>query len=150
MAPTQVAEAHDRRAEGAFRLARSTPGYGSVRTPHPPAFNPSQISPCQHVAIPCTNVFLNSFEFESWKKAELWQKEQQDKENPKRNSGEEPDHKLRAAFKEQAQALQANKETWRPTWKALGLEPHEVAKSTRTVPSTQPGWYARQRKAGSK
>jgi large subunit ribosomal protein L23 len=93
----------------------------------------------------------NSWEHEGWEKAELWQKEQQDKENPKRNAGEEPDHKLRAAYKEQAKALLEKKETWRPTWKAVGLEPHEAAKKASYFPaSTLPAWYAKQRKGGAK
>lgn len=40
----------------------------------------------------------------------------------KQDSSEEPDHKLRKAFEEQARELKENQEEWRPTWQALGLD----------------------------
>lgn len=40
----------------------------------------------------------------------------------KPDSSEKPDEDLRKAYKEQAKELQEYKETWRPTWKALGFE----------------------------
>ncbi|CAG8920899.1 unnamed protein product [Penicillium salamii] len=135
-------------AQGITRITRDGKGYGPWRRPKSQKRMTVELK--EPFAWPEAPKDMAPFEFESWKKAELWQKEQQDSENPKRNSGEEPDHKLRAAFKEQAEALRGNKETWRPTWKALGLEPHEVAKASRTIPATQPAWYSRQRKAGSK
>ncbi len=39
----------------------------------------------------------------------------------KPNGAEKPNEELRKAFKEQAKELNADKEAWRPTWKALGL-----------------------------
>lgn len=56
---------------------------------------------------------------------------------------------MRAAYKEQAKALLEGKETWRPTWKALGLEPHKSFKSKKGefVPAaTLPAFYHRGRK----
>lgn len=45
------------------------------------------------------------------------------KENrQKPHAAEEPDEDLRKAYKEQAEALQENRQQWRPTWKALGLD----------------------------
>lgn len=49
----------------------------------------------------------------------------------KSHSAEKPDEEVRKAFEEQAKELKENKEVWRPTWKALGLDfaHKELAKS---------------------
>ena len=60
------------------------------------------------------------------------------KENAQKpNSAEKPDEELRAAFKKQAQELAADKEAWRPTWKALGIDfaHKELAKGSRGAPA---------------
>lgn len=45
------------------------------------------------------------------------------KENlPKSHHAEKPDEDEREAFKEQAKELKGDKESWRPTWQALGLD----------------------------
>ncbi|CAG7946199.1 unnamed protein product [Penicillium nalgiovense] len=94
---------------------------------------------------------LSIWEHESWSKAEKWQIDQQEKENPKPNKGEEADQQLRDAYKEQAKALLENKATWRPTWKALGLEPHQAAKNGAFARApTLPAWYGKGRKHGSR
>lgn len=62
----------------------------------------------------------------------------------KPHSAEEPDEKLRKAFEEQAKELKGDKEAWRPTWKALGLDfaQREFAKS-RGSSSPVPKWLAK-------
>ncbi|KAJ5587321.1 RIO1 family protein kinase [Penicillium hispanicum] len=65
---------------------------------------------------------LTDWEKESWDSSERFQQEMRKQTVQKQDSSEEPDHKLRKAFEEQAQELKENKEEWRPTWQALGLD----------------------------
>ena len=50
------------------------------------------------------------------------QTEQRRENVQKPHAAEKPDEKLRKAFKKQAEELKKDKEAWRPTWKALGLD----------------------------
>ncbi|KAJ5127826.1 54S ribosomal protein [Penicillium atrosanguineum] len=65
---------------------------------------------------------LSKWEKESWNSQERVQTEQRRENVQKPNAAEKPDEKLRKAFKKQAEELKKNKETWRPTWKVLGLD----------------------------
>ena len=62
------------------------------------------------------------------------------KENAQKpDASEKPDKELRNAYKEQAEQLKADKEAWRPTWKALGLEfAHKEMAKGRYAPA--PKW----------
>lgn len=57
----------------------------------------------------------------------------------KNHAAEEPDEDLRKAYEEQAKELKENKEQWRPTWQAIGLDfaRKQFAKS-RTTGSPRP------------
>ncbi|KAJ5120612.1 uncharacterized protein N7515_010000 [Penicillium bovifimosum] len=135
-------------AQPITRISRDGKGYGPWRRPKSQKRMTVELK--EPFVYPAEPKDLEPWEKESWEKAEKWQIEQQEKENPKRNAGEEPDHALRAAFKEQAKQLLEEKETWRPTWKALGLEPHKANKANFVAPSTLPAWYNKSRKHGAR
>ncbi|CAI7627315.1 unnamed protein product [Penicillium pancosmium] len=79
------------------------------------------------------------WEKESWDATEKHQQKVRKENVQKPNGAEKPNEELRKAFKEQAKELNADKEAWRPTWKALGLNfaHKEMAKGS-NVPA--PSW----------
>lgn len=136
-------------AQPITRISRDGKGFGPWRRPKSQKRMTVELK--EPFVYPEEPKDLTPWEHESWSKAEKWQIDQQEKENPKPNKGEEPDQQLRDAYKEQAKALLENKETWRPTWKALGLEPHKAAKDGAFARApTLPAWYGKGRKHGSR
>jgi large subunit ribosomal protein L23 len=60
------------------------------------------------------------------------------------HAAEKPDEKSRKAFKEQAEELKKDKEAWRPTWKALGIDfAHKEMANTRRSGIRPPKWMAK-------
>ncbi|KAJ6184538.1 hypothetical protein N7519_005839 [Penicillium mononematosum] len=136
-------------AQPITRISRDGKGFGPWRRPKSQKRMTVELK--EPFVYPEEPKDLTPWEHESWSKAEKWQIDQQEKENPRPNKGEEPDQQLRDAYKEQAKALLENKETWRPTWKALGLEPHQAAKNGAFARApTLPAWYGKGRKHGSR
>lgn len=62
------------------------------------------------------------WEKDSWDASERYQQTVRKQNRQKPHAAEEPDEDLRKAFKEQAKELKEDKESWRPTWQALGLD----------------------------
>lgn len=59
----------------------------------------------------------------------------------KGDAAEKPNEKVRKAFKEQAEELKKDKEAWRPTWKALGIDfAHKEMANTRGPGLRPPKW----------
>ncbi|KAJ6139593.1 hypothetical protein N7471_006079 [Penicillium samsonianum] len=136
-------------AQPITRISRDNKGFGPWRRPKSQKRMTVELK--EPFVYPKEPEDLTPWEHESWSKAEKWQIDQQEKDNPKPNKGEQPDRELREAYKEQAKALLENKETWRPTWKALGLEPHQAVKNGGFGPaSTLPAWYSKGRKHGAR
>ncbi|KAJ5456653.1 hypothetical protein N7530_011927 [Penicillium desertorum] len=136
-------------AQPITRISRDGKGFGPWRRPKSQKRMTVELK--EPFVYPEEPKDLTPWEHESWSKAEKWQIDQQEKENPRPNKGQEPDQQLRDAYKEQAKALLENKETWRPTWKALGLEPHQAAKNGAFARApTLPAWYGKGRKQGSR
>lgn len=84
------------------------------------------------------------WEKESWDVGARWQDLMHKQNLPKSHHAEKPDEDERKAFKEQAKELKEDKESWRPTWQALGLDfsHKELAKPKETGPPT-PRWWGR-------
>ncbi|KAJ5893551.1 54S ribosomal protein [Penicillium taxi] len=81
----------------------------------------------------------SKWEKDSWDATEKIQSQIMKKNTPKGHSAEEPDHKVRKAFEEQAKKLRENKETWKPTWKTLGLD-FAHKEFAANVGSNRPKW----------
>ncbi|KXG47440.1 Ribosomal protein L25/L23 [Penicillium griseofulvum] len=136
-------------AQPITRVSRDGKGFGPWRRPKSQKRMTVELK--EPFVYPEAPKDLTPWEHESWAKAEQFQIDLQEKENPKPNKGEKPDQELRNAYKEQAQALLEKKETWRPTWKALGLEPRKVTKNGGFIASsTLPAWYTKGRKHGAR
>ncbi|KAJ5782968.1 hypothetical protein N7457_004742 [Penicillium paradoxum] len=138
-------------AQPITRISRDGKGYGPWRRPKSQKRMTVELK--EPFVYPAEPADLTPWEHEGWEKAEKWQIAQQDKENPKRNAGEEPDHELRAAYKAQAKQLLENQESWRPTWKAMGLGADKAkdAKKGEFFPSaTLPAWFSKGRKYGAR
>ncbi|KAJ5226989.1 54S ribosomal protein [Penicillium citrinum] len=82
---------------------------------------------------------FSRWEKESWDATEKHQQRVRKENAQKPDASEKPDEDLRKAYKEQAEQLKAEKEAWRPTWKALGLEfAHKEMAKGRYAPA--PKW----------
>ena len=81
------------------------------------------------------------WEKESWDSSERFQSEMRKRSVQKLDASEEPDEKLRKAFKEQASQLKENSQAWRPTWQVLGLDfAHREFTRSKRSSSAVPKW----------
>ncbi|KAJ5697674.1 54S ribosomal protein [Penicillium malachiteum] len=86
---------------------------------------------------------LDQWEHEAWKTTNKAQQEAQKEGAQKGDASEKPDKKLREAFKEQAEELKKDKESWQPTWKVLGLDfAHKEFANTRGGGFNNPKWIS--------
>lgn len=70
-----------------------------------------------------------------------------EKQKQKPDFSEEPDEDMRKAYEEQAKELVEGKQTWRPTWQALGLDfAHKELINNKATNPPKPKWMTKPRK----
>ncbi|KAJ5312455.1 hypothetical protein PENANT_c027G03848 [Penicillium antarcticum] len=126
------------------RITRDGKGYGPWRRPKSQKRMTVELR--EPFVWPEEPKDLTAWEKEGWETAEKWQIDQQEKDQPKPNKGQEPDTELREAYAKQAKALLEKETEWQPTWKKLGLD--KVKNTGEFIQNNSlPEWYTTHRKS---